>query len=73
VKILQDADEGKTTHAELCKKHSVNINTFYVWRRKYAGLQTDDLKRLRQLEADNAAYDTIRDQIGNQYRPIAES
>jgi putative transposase len=55
VKILQEADEGGMTHAELCKKHGVNLNTFYIWRRKYAGLQTDDLKRLRELEAENAA------------------
>ena len=55
VKILQEAEEGQISRAELCKKHGVNVNTFYIWRRKYAGLQADDLKRLRELEADNAA------------------
>ena len=55
VKILQEAEAGQIPRAELCKKHGVNLNTFYIWKRKYSGLQTDDLRRLRELEAENAA------------------
>jgi putative transposase len=55
VRILQEGESGQISRAELCKKHGVNINTFYIWRRKYSGLQTDDLRRLRELEAENAA------------------
>lgn len=55
MKILQEAGSGQATHAELCKKHGVNLNTFYIWRRKYSGLQTDDVRRMRELEAENAA------------------
>jgi len=55
VKILQEAGSGQMTHGELCKKHGVNLNTFYIWRRKYSGLQTDDVRRMRELEAENAA------------------
>jgi putative transposase len=32
----------------------VSQNTFYLRKRKYAGLQTQDLKRLRELERENA-------------------
>jgi putative transposase len=31
----------------------VSQNTFYVWKRKYSGLETDDVKRLRELEREN--------------------
>ncbi|MFY9232983.1 MAG: transposase [Fimbriimonadaceae bacterium] len=55
VRILQDAEAGGLTHAELCKKHGVNLNTFYIWRRKYSGMQTGDVRRMRELEAENAA------------------
>lgn len=55
VKILQEAASGGSTRAELCQKHGVNLNTFYIWRRKYSGLQTDDVRRMRELEAENAA------------------
>lgn len=53
VRILQEAAEGKKTHVELCKDHGVNLNTFYIWRRKYAGLETQDVRRMKDLEREN--------------------
>ena len=32
----------------------MTTHTFYIWRRKYAGLKTDDLRELRELERENA-------------------
>lgn len=55
VRILQEAASEGKTRAELCREHGVSLNTFYVWRRKYAGLETQDLRRLRELEAENEA------------------
>ncbi len=54
VRILQEAASGKKSQAELCREHGVSPNTFYVWKRKYSGLQTEDLRRLRELERENA-------------------
>ena len=54
VRILQEAASGTKTQAQVCKDHGVSVNTFYVWKRKYAGLQTDDLRQLRDLERENA-------------------
>lgn len=54
VRILQEASSGRKTQAELCREHGVSLNTFYVWKRKYAGLETDDVRRLRELERENA-------------------
>lgn len=54
VRILQESASGQKTNAQLCKEHGVNLNTFYIWKRKYAGLQTDDLRQLRELERENA-------------------
>ena len=54
VRILQEAASGSKPQAQLCREHGISQNTFYVWKRKYAGLQTDDLKQLRELERENA-------------------
>ena len=54
VRILQEAGTGAKTQAQLCRDHGISVNTFYVWKRKYAGLQTDDLRQLRELERENA-------------------
>ena len=53
VKILQEAASGQKTQAQVCKDNGVSPNTFYLWKRKYAGLETDDLRRLRELEREN--------------------
>ena len=54
VRILQEAETGQTSQAELCRKHGVSPNTFYLWKRKYAGMEPRDLRHLRDLEAENS-------------------
>jgi transposase-like protein len=44
---------GKTT-VLACKEASIAEQTYYRWRREYGGLQVDQAKRLKELEAENA-------------------
>jgi putative transposase len=53
VRILQEAASGQKSQAEVCRDHGVSQNTFYLWKRKYSGMETDDVKRLRELEREN--------------------
>ena len=50
--VLKAAEAGKAV-TELCREHGISDATFYTWRKKYAGLELSDLKRLRQLEDEN--------------------
>ncbi|MBN9500478.1 MAG: transposase [Armatimonadetes bacterium] len=59
VRILQEASSGQISRAELCRKHGISQNTFYFWKRKYLGMETDDVRRLKELEAENAALKRI--------------
>ena len=52
VRILKEAESGVTAK-ELCRKHNISDATFYVWRKKYGGLEVSDAKRLRALEDEN--------------------
>lgn len=54
VRILQEAQSGQSTQADLCRKHGVSPNTFYLWKRKYSGMEQRDVRLLRDLEAENA-------------------
>ena len=47
--ILRQAEEG-TAIGEVCRKAGISEATFYVWRKKYAGLMPSEMKRLKQLE-----------------------
>ena len=52
VAILREAD--KVPVAEVAKKHKVSEQTIYTWRKHFGTLEPADVKRLRQLEAENA-------------------
>ena len=45
--------EAGTAVAEVCRKLGVSEQTFYRWKRKFAGMGIADLRRLRQLEEGN--------------------
>ncbi len=52
VAILKEADSGVTVQ-EVCRQHGISNATYYKWKSKYGGLDASDLKRLRELEAEN--------------------
>ena len=54
VAILQEADKGEKKLADLCREKGISQNTFYTWKRKFQGMQTNEVKRLRELEKENA-------------------
>ena len=46
--------EGGTTVVDVCRQAGISEQTFYVWKRKYAGLSLSELRELRQLREENA-------------------
>ena len=52
VAILREADRDPI--ASVAKKHGISEQSIYTWRKKFGAFQADDVKRLRQLEAENA-------------------
>ncbi len=51
--VLRQADEG-TPIGEVCRKAGISDATFYNWRKRYGGLMPSEVKKLRQLEEENA-------------------
>jgi len=52
VKILREADRHPV--AQVAKKHGISEQTVYAWRKRFGSLEAVDVKRLRQLEQENA-------------------
>ena len=50
---LRQSESGKKA-AEICREIGVSENTFYRWRRQYEGMGIAELRRLKQLEKENA-------------------
>ena len=38
---------------DICRRLGISLGTFYNWRSKYAGLEVNEAKRLRELEQEN--------------------
>lgn len=53
VAVLKEGDAGVPV-AEILRKHGVSSATYYKWKSKYAGIEASDLKRMRELETENA-------------------
>ena len=53
VSILQETDAGMPVK-EICRKHGISSPTFYKWKARYGGLGASELKRIKELEAENA-------------------
>ena len=41
------------TVGEICRRIGVSEQSYYRWRREYGGLKVDQVRRLRELEAEN--------------------
>src|SRR3982750_3229519 len=54
VAILREGQAGQKTVQELCRAHGVSEPTYYAWKRKYGSMAEPDVKRLRELEKENA-------------------
>jgi putative transposase len=52
VAALRQAENG-TPVGEVCRKLGISEQTFYRWKRKYAGIGVAELRRLRQVEDEN--------------------
>lgn len=53
LRVLREAESGDTV-VEICRKHGISQQTFYLWKKKYAGLGLSELRELRQLREENA-------------------
>ena len=53
VGILKEADAGLKV-SEVCRKYGISEGTYYKWKSKYGGLEVSDVRRLRELETENA-------------------
>ena len=53
VAVLKEGEAGVPV-AELARKHGISRATYFNWRSKYSGVSVNELKRMKELEAENA-------------------
>lgn len=53
VKAIREHDNGRDAK-EICRELGVSTQAFYKWRQRYGGMEVNELKRVKELEAENA-------------------
>ena len=52
VAIVRETDRGQV--GSVAKRHGVSEQTIYTWRKRFGGLQADEVRRLKRIEQENA-------------------
>jgi putative transposase len=52
VGILAEGESGLAV-GDIGRKHGISNATYYQWKSKYAGVSANELKRIKDLEAEN--------------------
>ena len=53
IAVLKEADAGMKVN-DICRQYGISNATYYNWKSKYGGMQASELKRMRELEEENA-------------------
>ena len=53
IAILKQQESGMSVN-DICREHGISQPTFYSWKKKYSGMDAAHIKRLKELEAENA-------------------
>ena len=71
VKIFKEAEAGVSVE-ELSRQYGFGKSTFYKWKAKYGGMETSDLKRLRELEEENAKLKQMYAELSLDYKLLKD-
>jgi putative transposase len=53
ISVLSRQERGEKVR-DLCRELGISDATFYNWKAKYGGMSVSELKRIKELEAENA-------------------
>ena len=52
LRVLREVEGGRAVR-DICREHGISDTTYYNWKAKYGGMEASDIKRLKELEAEN--------------------
>lgn len=53
IAILKEVENGMKVD-DVCRQHGMSPATYYKWKSKYGGMDASELKRVKELEAENS-------------------
>lgn len=53
IKAIKENESGRKAD-DIARELGISVGTFYQWRKKYSGMEVSHLKRMKELESENA-------------------
>lgn len=72
VNILKQAKAGLSVE-DICREHGIGKSTYYKWKAKFGGMEASELKRMRDLEAENARLKAMYADLSLEHRVLKEA
>jgi putative transposase len=66
------AVEGGRTVAEVCRETGISTGTYFKWKANYGGIEASDIRRLRELEEENAKLKRMYADVSLEVRALKE-
>lgn len=78
IKVLAEAEHGRDSIRDVCRRHNLTEQSFFRWRNKYGAMAVSEVRRLKELELENSrlkkivaeqalAIDGLREIAGKKY------
>ncbi len=71
ITILKSGEAGRTAK-DVCREHGISSATFYAWKSKFGGMEASDIKRMRDLEHENALLKQMYADLSLENRPLKD-
>lgn len=52
VKALKEHESGRDLEG-ICREYGIHKSTLYNWKKKYGGMEANELKKLKELQEEN--------------------
>ncbi len=69
--ILKEQDAGIKV-ADICRKHGVSDATFFNWKNRYGGMTMQEIKRVKELEEENARLKKMYANLSLEHEAVKE-
>jgi putative transposase len=71
VGVLKEYENGRAV-LDICREYGISKATFFNWKSKYGGMEVPELKRLKELELENARLKKMYADLSLDYQIVKE-
>ena len=71
IKVLNEVEGGRMVK-DVCREYGISDATYYNWKSKYGGMTASDVKKLKELEAENRRLKRMNADLSLQHEALKD-